>query len=241
MRSPSLYASIAIALLTGCAGSPNLPTIKGAETVAILVTANGQTQAALKIRNEALETGATAGAGSGLVAGGLWGLVCGPFAVLCVPLGAAAGAIGGTAAGAVVGLTGALPDDKAAKLRERLSRVQAAHPIADELQRNVNTRALKYWTVSTDLTFTVITIEVQDLELMSTRDEKIRCAIRVTVSVKSPGSGSAGVPVKKQYEYLDAYSPLSVWLDENSDFVDTSFSSASQQIAAQIVSDLTSH
>ena len=159
--------------------------------------------------------------------------------MLGVPLGANTGAVAGTAAGAAVGVTGALADDKAARLRERLGRLQATHSLIDELRRNVNVRAVKYWQLGSGPAATVVNIELQALELMSTRDEQIRCAVRVLVSVKLPGSGQSTAADKKKHEYLGAYSALSVWLDESSDFVDTSLSSASQQIAAQIVADLT--
>ena len=218
---------------------PGLPTIQNAETVSILVTRAEKPNAPVAIRNEAIGTGVSAGVGTGLVAGGLWGLACGPFAVLCVPLGAAAGVIAGSAAGAVVGVTGALSDEKSARLRARLGRLQASHPLVDALQRNVSSRALKCWTLDSASAASVVSIEMQDLELMSTRDEQIRCAIRVLVSVSSSANGRPKSSDKKQYEYLGAYSALSVWLDEGSDFVDTSLSAASQQIAAQIVSDLT--
>ena len=216
-----------------------MPTIQNAKPVSILVSQHQYGNGPINIRNEAIGAGISAGVGTGLVAGGLWGLACGPFAVLCMPLGAITGAVIGTAAGAAVGVTGGLSDDKATRLRERLGRLQASHPLVDELQRNLNVRALKYWTLAPDSAVNVVTIELQGLELMSTRDEPIRCAVRVLVSVKSSGSGRSTAPNKKQYEYLGAYSALAVWLDEGSDFVDTSLSSASQQIAAQIVSDLT--
>ena len=74
---------------------------------------------------------------------------------------------------------------------------------------------------------------------MSARDEQVRCAIRVLVSVSSSANGRVKSSDKKPYQYLGAYSALSVWLDEGSDFVDTTLSAASQQIAAQIVADPT--
>ena len=230
---------MALALLSACASGPSLPTIQNAETVSVLVTQSPTDSGPIAVHNEAIGTGVSAGLGTGFVAGGLWGLACGPFAVLCMPLGAITGAVAGTAAGAAVGVTGALADDKAARLRERLGRLQASHSLVDELQRNVNVRAVKYWQLGSGPAVTVVNIELQALELMSTRDEQIRCAIRVLVSVKSPGSGQSMPADKKKYEYLGAYSALSVWLDDSSDFVDTSLSSASQQIAAQIVADLT--
>ena len=135
-------------------------------------------------------------------------------------------------------MTGALSDEKAARLRERLGRLQASHPLVEELERNVSSRAVKYWPLDAASAANVVSIEIQDLELMSTRDEQIRCAIRVLVSVRSSANGRPKSWDKKPYEYLGAHSALSVWLDEGSDFVDTSLSSASQQIAEQIVSDL---
>ena len=136
-------------------------------------------------------------------------------------------------------MTGALSDERTTRLRERLGRLQASHPLVDELQRNVSSRALKYWTLDSTSAASAVSIEIQDLELLSKRDEQVRCAIRVLVSVSSSANGRFKSSDKKPYEYLGAYSALSVWLDEGSDFVDTSLSAASQQIVAQIVSDLT--
>lgn len=239
MNTRTVCTGMALALLSACASGPNLRAIQNAETVSVVVTQSETSNGPITVRNEAIGSGVSAGLGTGFVAGGLWGLACGPFAVLCMPLGAITGAVAGTAAGAAVGVTGALADDKAARLRERLGRLQASHSLVDELLRNVNVRAVKYWQLGSGPAATVVNIELQALELMSTRDEQIRCAIRVLVSVKSPGNGQSTAADKKKYEYLGAYSALSVWLDESSDFVDTSLSSASQQIAAQIVADLT--
>ena len=104
-------------------------------------------------------------------------MVCGPLAVLCVPLGAMTGAVAGSAAGAVVGVTGALSDKKAEKLRERMRRVSISHPIVADLQSNIADRARKYWNLSADNLGTKLTVHVRELQLMSTRDEQIRCAV----------------------------------------------------------------
>jgi len=227
---------VTMAVLAGCAGGPQLPTIRHGEPVAISVAMSPPADGRLGVRNEALGTGVSAGVGTGLVAGGLWGLVCGPLAVLCVPLGALTGAVTGSAAGAVIGVTGALADDKVAKLRDRLAVVARTHPLAAEIQDNVSTRALRYWPVNAGPGGTRVTIQLHDLRLMSTRDEQIRCAVSLTVSVEAGGRSAS-----KDYSYLGGYSALSVWLDPASDFVDTSLTAASQQLAAQIVADLVSH
>ena len=87
MNTQTVCAGLALALLSACAAVPGLPTLQNAETVSILVTRNEKTNGLIAIRNEAIGSGVSAGVGTGLVAGGLWGLACGPFAVLCVPLG----------------------------------------------------------------------------------------------------------------------------------------------------------
>lgn len=230
---------LALAALCGCATAPELPHIRAGESVAFMVAMSPQASGAITIRNDTLGSDTSTGLGSGMLAGGLWGLACGPFIVLCVPLGAAAGAITGTAAGAAVGLTGVLPESKATLLRDRMLRLQQSHAMLTELQTNIADRARKYWDLGFGQAANVVTVELQDLLLASTRDERIRCAVRALVSVQP--SGEKRVPTPKPprlYEYLGPYSTLTVWLDEGSDFADTCLTSASQQIAAQIVSDL---
>jgi hypothetical protein len=95
--------------------------------------------------------------------------------------------------------------------------------------------------VNPELSATVVTVELQEQSLTSTRDERIGLVVRVLVSVK-PGAASPQVaPTHKQFEYVGPSSPLTAWLDERSDFLELSLSSASQQLAAQIVSDLLSN
>jgi hypothetical protein len=45
-------------------------------------------------------------------------------------------------------------------------------------------------------------------------------------------------PVPKVYDYASPMTPMSVWLDPHSDFLDSTFSTAMQQLAAQIVIEL---
>lgn len=219
-----------------------MPTIGTGEAVTVVVVRSQDSGGELDITNESLGNGVAGGGGGGAVAGGAWGLTCGPLAVLCVPLGAMIGGVTGGVAGGVVGVTGMLPDEKAKKLRDRVSGATQAHSLVAEINDGVTTRALKYWKVDGAQPSTRVTIHVHDPRLMATRDEQIRCAIQLTVFVERPGTGSrAERSFTKQYQYLGPYGALAVWLDQGSDFVDTSLTSASQQFAAQIVSDLAPH
>ncbi len=225
----STCSGLALASLIGCAGPPTLAPIARGEAVAITVVRSPQSDAPVRVRNEALGKDAATGAGSGALVGGLWGLGCGPFAVLCVPLGAAAGLVTGITAGAVVGVSGALADDKVEQVRDRLARQQQSRPLAAELQRAIDARAQRHWQLDASPMATAVTVELQAIELTSTRDERVRATVRVTVTAR---------PATRVYEYLGPYGSLAVWLDEGNDFIETTLAGAGQQLAAQIVADL---
>ena len=86
-----------------------------------------------------------------------------------------------------------------------------------------------------------IAIQVMDLQLRSTRDEQIRLAVRVAASVHPSSGRHAKTPTQKQYAYLSPYSSLSAWLDESNEVIDTTLTAASEEVAAQIISDLMLH
>lgn len=237
-RAP--WAAIALSLLGGCAAAPQRTPIGKGAPVAMVVVKSPQTKGLVDIRNQSLGNDTAVGTGSGAMVGGLWGLTCGPFVVFCIPLGMGMGAIYGTVAGAAVGVTGALPGVKAAQLRDRLDRAQQSHDLLDELRRNVTDSARKHWNLGSDPSATVVTIELQDMSVTSTRDERVSLTVRVLVSVQPSGSPPQTAPTQKLYEYVGAFSNLAVWLDEGSDFLDATLSSATRQIATQIVAELAS-
>ena len=205
-------ASTAIAgllALCGCASTPQLPPIRDGSAVAIDVGKSAPAMGSTQIENRAF---------------------------ICVPGGALVGAFTGTVAGAGIGLTGALSNDKAAQLRERLQRSAQANPPVDALRRDIAERARQHWRVTAGDASVTLTIELQDLLLTSSRDEQIGFVARVRVSARQ--GGADGPVSQKLYEYVGPTSGLAVWLDERNDFVDTSIRLAMQQLAAQIVFEL---
>ena len=236
MQQRTACAVLVFSLLGGCASTQRLAPIAEGAAVDIVVARAPQTSPAVDIRNQALGKDTSTGASVGALTGALWGLSCGPLVILCAPLGFALGGLTGTVAGAGVGVTGALSDEKTAQLRDRLARAQASHDMLDELRSNINDRARRHWTLGPDPAASIVTVELQDLMLTSTRDEQIGFIVRVRVKTRPGGAGAAST--EKLYEYVGPASSLAVWLQDGSDFVDTTFSSAVQQIATQIVSEL---
>jgi len=117
-------------------------------------------------------------------------------------------------------------------------RLNASHDKPAELKTNITDRAGKYWDLNSPNPQHMVKVAVQDLILASTHDDQVRSILRVQVSVSKSGDNAAKTPKQKTYGYAGPYASLAVWLDEGSDFADTSLSSAIQQISTQIVSDL---
>jgi hypothetical protein len=190
------------------------------------------------IRNQALRDGANAGAGSGMVVGGLWGLACGPFAPLCVPLGAAAGVVTGMAAGAVIGVTGALSQAQEQQLRARLEHTRQSHDILEDLRARLTDRARRQWVVDGPEPVSHVMLDLKSLELTSTRDERVSISLLVLVTVQRGMADPKRPPEGKIFAYKGPLSALAIWLDERSDFIEASLSVAGQQLAAEIDSEL---
>ena len=118
------------------------------ESVRIVVSQAPDWPGTIEVRNESVggeSPEALAGAGAGALAGGVWGLACGPLAPLCVPLGVVAGAEVGVVAGLAVGTTAALPEDKAGRLRDRVTRALQSHDLRGELEAAIVDRAKGHW------------------------------------------------------------------------------------------------
>jgi hypothetical protein len=221
--------------LGACAGWSQLPAIHEGASVALEVTASASPGGAPAIENRALGQDASTGYKVGAVTFGLWGLACGPFAVICVPTAAGLGALTGAVAGAGVGLTGALSPEKAARLQGRLQQSLQKHPPVDELRQSATDLARQHWRVGEPQANETVTIELQELVLTSTRDEQIGFAATVRVRTRH---GPNGPVTEKVYPYVGPSTSLAVWLDERYDFVEASIKFAMQHLAAQIVSDL---
>lgn len=235
--------AVAVALVAtsaaGCATPPpTIDRLRDGESVK-LVLARAPSDGVVSIRNASLGKSVGTGASSGSVAGGLWGLACGPFAILCVPLGAGIGALAGSAGGAVVGATASLSDDKAAQLRDRLGRSAVSHDLIEQLRTNVVERARRHWDLASDAPNFVLTIELGNVELTSTRDEQIGLVLRARADLRHVGAPPDAATTSLNLECSAPPGNLAIWLDEQSDFLDTVLGNCTHQLAAQLVAEMT--
>ena len=224
-----------LALLVGCA-TPLVTPIPRGEALSLVFTRTAVDEAT-SIQNLSLGANAKTGAGAGAVAGALSGLSCGPWAIFCVPAGMLVGSLAGWGGGAVVGLTGVLAEEKARSIRERLTRAMQSHELWTELRDNVTQRASKLWDLSAPSPTHVLTVQLQSVALTSTRSDFIGLVVRVQTQLGRDKGGQHEALGEKVFEFAPEASPLAIWLDERSDFVDTLITSCSQQLAAQIVAE----
>jgi hypothetical protein len=225
--------------LCGCATAPPTMAVPRGEAISIAVVKAPDADGEINIHNQALRDGMTVGVGSGVAVGTLAALTCGPFFWWCAPLGVLAGGAYGTAAGAAIGWTGALPEDKAARVRARLIGVQRSHDLLDELCRHVTERVQAHWSLNPTTPAYLVTVELEDIRLTSTRDERIAMVVSVLVRVRPARAEPRAVAKEKPLEYVGPFTSLVLWLDESSDVIDSHLSIASRQLALQIVSEIT--
>lgn len=241
-RSLSAMLAMLLAIvLCACTTAPPIVPLPRRQSVSLIVANSPQANSDISIRNQSLGDNTAAGAGSGTVIGALYGLGCGPLAVLCVPLAAMLGAATGTAAGAAVGLTAALSEENATKVRARLVQVLKAHDLVHELDRNLTARAALQWELSSVAAGYLMSVELQRIQLSSTRDERIGFTMSVLVKVRPAGVEQKARTHEKKFEYTGPFVSLAEWIDAGSDVLDGNLSVASKQLALQIVSELTQH
>lgn len=239
MKSRSMALALSLSLLAGCASKPQLPPIRGGSPISLTVVTSPPTDGHAAVRDTTVGESVSAGAGAGAVAGALWaGLSCGPLFLLCAPMGALMVSGVGMVAGGAVGLATSLPKETATRLRERLTQLQQTHDPLEELRNHLTDRARKHWTLSAEPSSTAVNVELQNLFLTSTREQRVGLVMQVLVSVRPAGAPADAAPTQKAYEHVGPSSSLAVWLDDQSDFAQTSLRSASQQIALQIIADL---
>jgi hypothetical protein len=137
--------------------------------------------------------------------------------------------------GMVVGLTGALLPGRAQALQDRLQVLLSRHDLQASLQDNLTLRGSRMWAPGAGQPRFVLTSELQPVGLTSTRQEQIGLIVGVRTVLDEYVDGQRRARRQQAFEFAPAASPLTAWLDERSDIVDTQLLACGPQLAAQIV------
>ena len=242
VNQPAARALAAIALLAlgACTTTPRLAPIAGKTPVAFVVVRAPPAPDAAAVHDTALRDKSGSGAKVGATSGALLGLACGPFLVICVPAGFLAGATAGGITGLAAGIATTLPKETVTQLNDRLQRLEQSHDPMILLRTDVLEQARTHWEITDETSNKVVTLEVQGLFLTSTSRKKIALVMQVLVHTHDGMLGDNPQRVtQKSFEWVSKESRLETWLDESSDVPAINLRNACQQIAAEVVAELT--
>lgn len=234
MKRP-LFPLLLAALLAACSTTTRLPPVAPGQTVSIEVARVAAAPGGARIDNQEIGRGAKTGAVAGTVVGGLSGLACGPFALLCIPGGMLLGAGTGAGGGALVGVAIGLDAQQAESLRKRVAALEAAGDPAAALRTRIAARLERSASVVEGRADASVTIEWGGLHLASSKDGMVALRVQVPVTLRLAPPKE---PQRKTYSYEGPMTPLSLWLDEASEAPAVSLRHAVEQISTQVADEL---
>lgn len=232
-------AALALLALGGCSTAPRLAPIERQTPVSIVIVRTPPSAATTSVRDTALARHTTTGTRIGAATGAIAGLFCGPLAAVCVPAGFSTGGTAGLIAGGATGIATSLPHDTVAQLNDRLERLQQSLDPLAELHADVVEKAGTQWDLTNDDPAQVVTVELQDLTLTSTRHDKIALVMQVTVRTASGNSSDGSrYATQKQFQFVSGDSDVANWLDERGGLPEYDLRTACQRIATDVVAEL---
>lgn len=232
----SKVTMVAMAVLAGGCATTQLPPIKASEEVAIV--AAGTTHTAFDFYNNAMGQAAGSGSKGGVVVGALWGLSCGPWFLVCMPMGAlfgsGMGALGGTAVGALQGPEAETKERLMNSLRAYAQARNAEADLADSIAAMAGGRS----TLMRDASPVSVVARIDQVALHARRGDRIVLGLKATVTVRRSIAAASGEPDSKMFQYLGPEADVRLWLENRGDFVSESLQQAIRHIAREAFSEL---
>jgi hypothetical protein len=230
---------LVLALLSGCASTSQLPPVAKGEFVSINVVPDYGSDGSIYFKNDAIGGDVGKSSGEGALLLGLSGLSCGPLVLLCVPAGAAVGALIGAAAGVAESGQARLSWKQADQLRDRFFRLNETRNQLAALEEDIRDRAADYLTLDSEHPAHLVTVRVSDLVVGTNDHDQVRIIVRVVASIRKAGEeDSLSQSLSRKYEFVGPYCNLQDWLNQDSGSLEMNLDSARQNIASRLVSDL---
>jgi hypothetical protein len=184
-------------LLSACATSGPVPTLPAGKSMTVAqpvikrIDSAVDSKAMRAGRGAALgAVGAVGGAAVGSSMGGLLGFACGPAAIICVPVGLAAGAgiggVGGGVMGAGYGGQGGISGDKAKQFNAVAAELMDEAQLGNRLHTQFSASASEHWVLGDDGDNTVV-LEINSLQFKQLGNEEIQLSIKAEMHVASNG------------------------------------------------------
>lgn len=225
-----IAALLVVFVLGGCATQP-LGIIAKGDEVAVVSTPPTNERPPIGVTNAAIGQSATMGVGGGAIAGALYGLSCGPFAVLCAPVGAILGAAGGAIIGAGVGVAQGVSFDTRESLQRRMASFAASQSLDEALVQAIITRGNTHWVTAPGPDApTVVRVRLEEITLYGDQGGRVGLFMRVVLLTRGARDAHRDEQ-EKSIKYVGATSDARLWIDDADGFVATSFRHACEGIA----------
>ncbi len=177
--------------------------------------------------------GAVGGAALGSSMGGLFGMACGPAAIICVPVALAAGAGIGGAGGAVIGAgyggTGGITGEKAERFNALAETVMDEARLAVELHDRTTEIAGHYWDVRAD-SDNFAALELTSLHFKQPGGEHIQLIAKASLRVMLSGRAKT---LEIRHEGPGRH--IDDWLDDDGVALATEVERAMSEVALSAV------
>lgn len=234
---------VPVVLLSACVNNAPQPSLARGKSISVIpplvrhldVTVDSKAKrvgkgAALGV------VGVIGGAGIGGLCGAIIGLACGPGAIVCSPLFAAAGigigGVGGGAMGAAYGGRGGISAVKTKAFNEATTRVFDKPSLEIQLSNQFVEQASNYWTIKSDTPNTVA-ISIKSLRFEQTPGELIKLVIHAEMKVQL-----AGITRKFQYNHSSETKNVDDWLADDGKSLQVELDVAIQKLTHRMVGQL---
>jgi hypothetical protein len=226
-----LLLACVFALVVAACGSA--PTTSDVIPLTVAITERGDEHSALEADTigERTARGAMSGGAGGAGIGALVGLLCGPFAPMCVPAFAGGGALAGGALGSFHGLTG-LEGDDAERVTAVLAALDERRNFPRELAEALRRAVTEDRQADAGNAALLLEVEIQRVELeQHSGDElSLRLLARTQVRIR----GQDGVDIRGDFSAHSQQAPLGRWLADEGALFDTELSDCIDTVVWQI-------
>jgi hypothetical protein len=227
-----LGAAVVLAL-GACASGPRIDLLAPGDDVA-MVKAGAGAGGEVRIKNDSVASDAGKGAGGGALAGAAWGLACGPFAIVCSPIGALAGAVVGGSAGAVVGSARGLTKEQRTAVNQGLRDYLTDQDLEQNLVDSLAQRVSSTLTVVPAPASNTVGLQMQSLAVAGKGSGRLNLNMRVRATVTTTDDAGRVLERHHDFEYVGRDSPVQAWIDNSGDFMARRFQDATHTLADNI-------
>ena len=233
-----LFTGMMFLLASGCASKPQINVLEVGDNVNIISPINEIQGAMFEISNEAVWEDAETGIASGAVMGGAWGLTCGPWVIICAPLGALVGGVSGALTGAAVGATKSLDKINTDLINRKMTDILQQNDPQEYLLAKVVERASNQYQVIHGHAEKEVTVHPGLLGLHVLSDERLVLATKAVVSVRFTDSSGKQQTRSKEFKYVSQPNHLDSWTAEGDEFYQLRLEDAYRTLAENIVMSL---